>query len=104
MIVETIIGFHELYVMMFVPCIRDLTTYVEWMVSGSSHSDLQDCQLLLVEYFPSGVYVDPDHIKNEEEFGGPEVRTSSKNFLEKLMKITSKNHLSVINNLTCFNL
>ncbi|CAH3036973.1 unnamed protein product [Porites lobata] len=52
---------------------RDLTTYVEWTVSGSSHSDLQDCQLLLVEYFPSGVYVDPDQIKNEEEFGGPEV-------------------------------
>ena len=80
MIVQTIIGFHELYIMMFVPCIRDLTTYVEWTVSGSSHSDLQDCQLLLVEYFPSGVYVDPDQIKNEEEFDGPEVRTSSKHF------------------------
>lgn len=78
MIVETIIVFHELYIIMFVPCIRDLTTSVEWMVSGSGHSDLQDCQLLLVEYFPSGVYVDPDQIKNEEEFGGPEVRTSSK--------------------------
>ena len=48
---------------------------MEWTLSGSSHSDLQDCQLLLVEYFPSGVYVDPDQIKNEEEFGGPEVRT-----------------------------
>ena len=83
MIVETIIGFHELCIMMFVPCIRDLTTYVEWTVSGSSHSDLQDCQLLLVEYFPSGVYVDPDHIKNEEEFGDPEVRTSSEKFLRK---------------------
>ena len=66
--------------MMFVPYTRDLTTYVEWMVSGSSHSDLQDCQLLLVEHFPSGVYVDPDQIKNEEEFGGPEVRNRSKNF------------------------
>ena len=80
MIVETIIGFHELYIMMFIPCIRDLITYVEWTVSDSGHSDLQDCQLLLVEYFPSGVYVDPDQIKNEEEFGGPEVRTSSKKF------------------------
>lgn len=80
MIVETIIGFRELYIMMFVPCIRDLITYVEWTVSDSGHSDLQDCQLLLVEYFPSGVYVDPDQIKNEEEFGGPEVRTSSKKF------------------------
>ena len=66
--------------MMFVPYTRDLTTYVEWMVSGSSHSDLQDCQLLLVEHFPSGVYVDPDQIKNEEEFGGPLVRNRSKNF------------------------
>ena len=75
MIVETIIDFHELYIMMFVPCIRNLTTYVEWTVSDSGHSDLQDCQLLLVEYFPSGVYVDPDQIKNEAEFGGPEVRT-----------------------------
>ena len=80
MIVQTIIGFHELYIMMFVPYIRDLTTYVEWTVSDSGHSDLQDCQLLLVEYFPSGVYVDPDLIKNEEEFGGPEVRTSSEKF------------------------
>lgn len=95
MIFETIIGCHELYIMMFVPGIRDLTTYVEWTVSGSGHSDLKDCQLLLVEYFPRGVYVDPDQIKNEEEFGGPEVRNSSENF-SKLMKITIKNHLSVL--------
>ena len=68
MIVETIVGFHELYIMMFFRYIRDLATYLEWTVSGSSHSDLQDCKLLLVEYFPSGVYVHPDQIKNEEEF------------------------------------
>lgn len=34
-----------------------------------------DCQLLLVEQFPSGIYIDPDQVKNEEEFGGPEVRS-----------------------------
>ena len=34
-----------------------------------------DCQLLLVEQFPSGIYIDPDQVKNVEEFGGPEVRS-----------------------------
>lgn len=55
---------------------RDLVTYVEWDLSLSSlrsHFDVQDCQLLLVEHFPSGIYVDPDQIKDGEEFGGREV-------------------------------
>lgn len=61
----------------FLFILRDLVTYVEWDISSfSHHSDLQDCELLLVEQFPSGIYVDPDQIKNEAEFGGPEVRMS----------------------------
>lgn len=56
--------------------LRDLVAYVEWDVFSSfgDHSNLHDCQLLLVEQFPSGIYIDPDKIKNEVEFGGPEVR------------------------------
>ena len=49
---------------------------MEWDVISSDHSDLQDCQLLLVEHFPSGIYIDLDQIKNEEKFGGPEVRNT----------------------------
>ena len=57
---------------------------MEWDLSLSSlrsHFDVQDCQLLLVEHFPSGIYVDPDQIKDGEEFGGPEVRINDENTL-----------------------
>lgn len=56
---------------------RDLITYFEWDILSSfgEHYNLLDCQLLLVEQFPSGIYIDPDQVKNEEEFGGPEVRS-----------------------------
>ena len=56
---------------------RDLITYIEWdnLSSFGEHYNLLDCQLLLVEQFPSGIYIDPDQVKNEEEFGGPEVRS-----------------------------
>ena len=56
---------------------RDLITYIEWDILSSfgEHYNLLDCQLLLVEQFPSGIYIDPDQVKNEEEFGGPEVRS-----------------------------
>lgn len=48
------------------------------MSNFDDHSNQLDCQLLLVEHFPSGIYIDPDQIKNEVEFGGPEVRFNSK--------------------------
>ena len=55
--------------------LRDVVTYVEWDVSSfSDHTNLKDCQLLLVEHVPRGIYIDPDQIRNGEEFGGPKVR------------------------------
>ena len=53
---------------------------MKWDILSNSdyHSDQLDCQILLVEHFPSGIYIDPDQIKNEAEFGGPEVRFNSK--------------------------
>jgi len=56
---------------------------VEWDILSNFDDDSNqlDCQLLLVERFPSGIYVDPDQIKNEVEFGGPEVRFNPKHRL-----------------------
>lgn len=56
--------------------LRDLVTNVEWDILSSvgDHSNLLDCQLLLIEEFPSGIFIDPDQIKNAVEFSGPEVR------------------------------
>ena len=62
---------------------RDLVTYVEWNILSKFDDDTDqlDCQLLLVEHLPSGIYIDPDQIKNEEQFGGPEVRFDTKHKL-----------------------
>ena len=56
---------------------------MEWDILNNSDGDSNqlDCQLLLVEHFPSGIYIDPDQIKNEVQFGGPEVRFKSKHML-----------------------
>ena len=53
---------------------------MEWDILSNFDDDSNqlDCQILLVEHFPSGIYIDPDQIKNEVQFGGPEVRFNSK--------------------------
>ena len=62
---------------------RDLVTFVEWDIPSifDDDSNKLDCQLLLVEHFPSGIYIDPDQIKHEVQFGGPEVRFNLKHRL-----------------------
>ena len=62
---------------------RDLVTFVEWDIPSNFYDDSNklDCQLLLVEHFPRGIYIDPDQINNEVQFGGPEVRFNSKHRL-----------------------
>lgn len=65
---------------------RDLVTFVEWDIPSNFDDDSNklDCQLLLVEHFPSGIYIDPDQIKNKVQFGGPEVLTTETINVESL--------------------
>ncbi|KAL9956852.1 hypothetical protein ACROYT_G038397 [Oculina patagonica] len=76
---------------------RDLVTFVEWDVFSSyvAHSNPLDCQLLMVEQFPSGIYIDPDQIKNEVEFGGPEVLSTETINVESLAHHSSSHKFFV---------
>lgn len=76
---------------------RDLVTFVEWDILSNFDDDSNqlDCQLLLVEHFPSGIYIDPDQIKNEVEFGGPEVLTTETINVESLAHHASSHKIFV---------
>lgn len=76
---------------------RDLVTYVEWNILSKfdDDSDQQDCQLLLVEHLPSGICIDPDQIKNEEQFGGPEVLTTETINVESMAHHASSHKIFV---------
>ncbi|PFX22606.1 Phosphatidylinositol-glycan biosynthesis class X protein [Stylophora pistillata] len=81
---------------------RDLITYIKWDILSSfgEHYNLLDCQLLLVEKFPSGVYIDPDQLKNEVEFGGPEVLFKESVNIEALAHHSSSNEMLVFPKIT----
>lgn len=76
---------------------RDLVTFVEWDIPSifDDDSNKLDCQLLLVEHFPSGIYIDPDQIKHEVQFGGPEVLTTETINVESLAHHASSHKIFV---------
>ncbi|KAJ7382591.1 hypothetical protein OS493_033948 [Desmophyllum pertusum] len=76
---------------------RDLVTNVEWDILSSvgDHSNLLDCQLLLIEELPSGIFIDVDQIKNAVEFGGPEVLSTETINVELLAHHASSHKIFV---------
>lgn len=75
---------------------RDLVTYLEWDVSRFiDHADPKNCTFLLVEHFPSGLYIDQDQVRNGEEFGGPKVLSKEVIDVESLAHHSSSNVIYV---------
>lgn len=71
---------------------RDVLTNIEWDLSSlTTGFDVKNCQLLLLEHLPNGIYVDPDQIRNGEEFGGPQV------FSRDVVNVESMAHHSTVN-------